>query len=208
MSNTEVLNVEVREKSGSTSSKHLRAGGQIPAILYGHGIAPVSLAVKSSEVESMIRHGSRVVNLTGGISENAFVKEVQWDAFGNEVLHLDLTRVSKDELIETTVEVELRGDAPGTKVGGVLQHLLHEVEIKCPAHSIPEKLEANVNSLEMGGTITLSELIVPEGASLVGDANAVVVQCVEATEESEEVAAVDGAEPEVIGRKADEGDEE
>ena len=207
MSDSEVLNVEIREETGKRNMRRMRSSGRTPAVLYGHGEQSVNLSVKTPEVSSMIRHGSRVVELKGGLNESAFVKEIQWDAFGSEVLHLDLTRVSKGELVETTVSVELRGDAPGTKSGGIIQHELHSLEVKCPVHSIPEKIEVNINSLELDQAITVADLALPEGASTSVDSTAIVVQCVEPAVESEEAATADGAEPEIIGRKADEDGE-
>ncbi len=201
------LTVEIREDFGTTASRRLRKSGKIPAILYGHGEENVGLTVSAEEVAAAIRHGSRLVDLTGAVTESALIKEVHWDAFGIEVLHLDFTRTSKTESVEITVLVELRGVAPGTKLGGVVQHQQHELEIVCPAGSIPEKVEANINSLEIGDVITAGELELPVGASLLTDPAEIIVQCVEAEEErEEELEEAAPGEPEVIGRQ--EEDEE
>ena len=118
--NADTLNVVVREERGSNKMKKLRADGLIPAVLYGHGGENVSIAVNAKEVNAMIRHGGRVVEFAGGLSESALVTDVQWDAFGSTVLHMDFTRVDQSERVDVTIAVELRGTAPGTKVGGTV----------------------------------------------------------------------------------------
>ncbi|MCP4189956.1 MAG: 50S ribosomal protein L25 [Planctomycetaceae bacterium] len=207
MSENEVLNVSIRESRGTREARRMRAQGQTPAILYGHGEESVSLALSANELSTFLRHGGKVTKLEGAVSDNALVRDVQWDALGNEILHVDLTRVSLSEQVETAVGIDLRGEAPGVRSGGVIQHLLHEIQLKCPVHSIPDRLHVSVGTLELGNTITVSDLEIPEGAEVLADPSSVVVQCVEPTAESEEEATVaDGAEPEVIGRK--ESDEE
>jgi large subunit ribosomal protein L25 len=201
MSISEVVHVEVRSSRGTSQARRLRAHGKTPAVLYGHGEETVSLSIPSDEVSALLRHGGRVVELTGAVSGNALVREVQWDAFGAQVLHLDLTRVSRGETIETTILVELRGDAPGTHEGGVVQHFVHEVEIQCPVLSLPERLRVNINHLQLGQQITIADLEVPQGVTVLADPTTVVVQCTEAAEEVEVEAMAESAEPEVIGRK-------
>ncbi len=133
---------------------------------------------------------------------------MQWDTFGVDVLHVDLTRVSEHERIEVKVSVELRGQSPGAKDGGIVEHLIHEIEIECEALSIPEKVDANINELKIGEAITAGDLQLPAGVKLISDPEAVIVHCVEARgEEAAEGAEGAGAEPEVIGRKAEEGEE-
>ena len=105
--------------------------------------------------------------------------------------------------------LECRGDAPGTHAGGVLEQPLHLLQIKCPANSMTDKIEVNVNSVEVGHSITVGDLVLPTGAETLIDADTVVVQCVERVAEDEEAegAAIGPAEPEVIGQKAEEGEE-
>ena len=208
----EVLHVEVRKQFGKRRIRRLRQSGQIPAVLYGHGKQSVSLSVPTQELSSAIRHGTRLVELQGGTTETALIREVQWDPFGVEVLHTDLVRVSADESIETPLSVELRGEAPGTSQGGVVELLAHEVVVECPVTAIPEKLDLNVNSLELGQSLTAADLVLPEGAKLVTEPDKVLAQCIVpfTKEDEDEVEAVsDVSEPEVIGRKEeDEGDTE
>ena len=206
---SDVLKVETREKLGKRNSRRLRRAGGIPATLYGHGEAPVSLACSADEFAAAMRHGVRLVNLTGASSERAFIRDLQWDTFGQEVLHIDLTRVSEDERVEVEVPIELRGEAPGAKEGGVVELQLHQLPIECRVVAIPEKIEVNINELELDQTITVADLELPDGVKVLESMEATVVSCsepVELPEEEEEIAG-ESAEPEVIGRAAEEGED-
>jgi large subunit ribosomal protein L25 len=203
----EVLNVKKRETRGKRNAKRLRHTGSIPAILYGHGEENQSLAVSADEMAAVVRHGGRVVELKGDVNEKAFIRALQWDVYGTEVLHVDFARVSEHERVEVKVSVELRGDAPGVKEGGVVEHLVHEIEIECEALSIPEKIDVSVRDLKLGGSITAGEIKLPEGMKLLSDPEEVIAHCVVHREEEEVVAEAGAAEPEVIGRKAEEEEE-
>jgi large subunit ribosomal protein L25 len=147
------------------------------------------------------------VELQGAVSGNALIRDVQWDPFGADVLHLDLTRVARGETVEMMIPVELRGDAPGTHEGGVVEHLLHEVEIRCPVAALPERIRVNINHLELGQHITVAELDVSSDVQVLNEPTAIVVQCVTPKEEVEVEAVAESAEPEVIGRKESEEEE-
>ncbi|GAB6167112.1 50S ribosomal protein L25/general stress protein Ctc [Thermostilla marina] len=207
---SETLHVEVRNVFGKRNARRLRARGLIPANLYGHKQECVALSVPASEMEAAVRHGSRMVRLDGGVQEDAVIREVQWDTWGLEILHVDFLRVSKGESVEVTVPIEIRGEAPGVKEGGVLKVHLHELEMACPATSIPEKVVVKVNNLEIGQHITIGDLALPEGAKVDIDPSTAVVSCDaagEAAEEEEEAAETGAAEPELIGRKKEEDEQ-
>jgi len=207
----EVFEVTLRDAFGSQNTRRLRRNGQVPVILYGHGKENVPLAVPENQVQQAIRLNARLIDLQGAVKESALIREVQWDALGNEILHLDLTRVSATEMVQIEVPVELRGTAPGASAGGVVKLLVHRLEIECRANSIPEKLELNINKLELNESLTAADLELAEGATISLESDTVLAQCVEAEGEAEEAdEAADGAEegaaasePEVIGRKDD-----
>ncbi|MFV1965595.1 MAG: 50S ribosomal protein L25 [Pirellulaceae bacterium] len=207
---SEVLHAAIREGLGTRESRRLRLRGHVPAVLYGHGEESLSLAIPHGEVEAIIRHGSKLVSIEGAVTDSAFVKEVQWDPFGLEVLHLDLTRVSAEESVEVVIAVELVGEAPGAKQGGRVDHVTHEVEIRCPAGRIPEKFKIKINALELGQSITVAALELPEDATMLTPLDRVVATCEEvaAEVEDEEAGAATGVEPEVIGRKEDAEEDE
>ena len=208
----EQLSVELRENQGKLNNRRLRRGGHVPAVLYGHGLENIKLAVSEDALGLALRHGSRLVDLVGGVNESAFIRDLQWNTWGTQVLHVDFTRISADEEVELTMTIELRGEAPGVREGGVVEHLIHQVDIACPAGAIPEKLKVNINHLKLEDKITLAQLELPQGARLLAeDLEAVMVQCVVPAElpGEEEAAAAGEGEPEVIGaKKEEEGEEE
>lgn len=206
------LKVEVREETGKRKVKRLRTAGKIPAVIYGHGEDSVSLSLPKDEFRRIINVGDRIVTLSGGVSGDAFIREVQWDVFGAQVMHVDFTRVAAGEMIDTTVKLDLRGVAPGTKMGGTVEQLVATMDLRCPPRSMTDKVEVNINELELDQTITVAQLELPEGSEAVLDGDTVIVQCVEKvvveTAEDEVPAAPTGAQPEVIGEdKGEEGGE-
>jgi large subunit ribosomal protein L25 len=201
----EELSVEIRQTRGKRNNRRLRKAGSTPGVLYGHGKENVCLSVPADQLDSMVQHGSRLVALTGAVNESAFIREVQWDTWGTHVLHVDFTRVSAHEKVEVQVAVELRGEAPGVKEGGVVKQSIHEVQIECPASSVPERISLSINDLKLNESITLGDLELPEGATVLGEGTTVVVECVEPLEvPEEEIAVAAPGEPEVIGAKEEE----
>jgi len=214
----EVFEVTLRDAFGSQNTRRLRRNGHIPAILYGHGKENVPLAVPEGQVQQAIRQKARLIDLQGAVQESALIREVQWDALGNEILHMDLTRVSATEMVRIQVGLETRGTAAGVTAGGVVKLLIHTLEIECRADSIPDKIELNINKLELNQSLTVADLELPEGTQISLEPDTLLAQCVEATADADEEElgeAAEGAEegaaasePEVIGRKDDdEGDE-
>jgi len=171
---SEVLNVQLRDLTGTTASIRLRASGMVPAVLYGHGEANRHLAIPKTEVKSLLRHHSKTVTLQGAISDTALVSEVQFDHLGIEVLHLDLVRVNLQEKVEVEVSISLHGDSVGARSGGVLLENMHSVVVSCPAGEIPETLLLDVTDLDIGGHLTAGNLVLPAGVELVTSAEAVV----------------------------------
>lgn len=204
---SEVLEVTKRELHGKRNNGRLRRTGKLPAVLYGHGEEPLSLTVCADGLEATLRHGAKVVELKGAADGQALLQDIQWDTFQQHVLHVDLLRVDASERVEIEVDVLLRGAAPGENEGGVVEHLVHRLEIETDPLHIPDHLHVNINHLHLGGELTIKDIIdMPEGAKVLGDQNLVLVHCVEPTQAPDEEASAEGAEPEVIGRKA--GDEE
>jgi large subunit ribosomal protein L25 len=201
------LQVEIREAHGKKRVRRLRQAGTIPAVLYGEGRDTVSLSIPADQVAAALRHGARLVDLQGAVSEKAFVRELQWDTFGTNVLHIDLTRVSETTMLRIKVSVELRGTAAGINEGGVIELHVHELDIECRATQIPDKIVVNVNDLHLDQSISVADLKPPEGVEFLSDPETVVVACVAPRDEEDMLSASGGAEPEVIGRKAGEDGE-
>ncbi len=198
---SETIEVKKRELVGSRAVKKLRSQGLVPAILYGHGEENINLSVRKEALGLVIRHGSKILSLTGAVTDTALLREVQWDTFGTEILHIDLNRVSQSETVEVTLSVELHGEAVGLSEGGQLNFVTHELTINCPAASIPEHLMVTVSGLHLGQSIHANEVKLPEGATMVTPGSIVVVQISQPRVVADDAAA--GAEPELI-RKAKE----
>jgi large subunit ribosomal protein L25 len=189
----------------------MRRKGLVPAVLYGHKEETLSIALPADEVAKAIRHGVRVVDLqAGGKEEKAFIRDVQWDHLGKELLHVDFTRVALDERIVVTVPLELRGTAPGVTAGGLLDQPIHTLSIECLAISIPESIRVNIGELQIEGSIFVRDLALPPGVKAMSDPDAIVVHITKPIAEPEPTVAppVEGAaEPEVIGRQKTEEEE-
>jgi large subunit ribosomal protein L25 len=212
MADSVSLVAQPRDGRGSQAAKRLRKQGLLPAVLYGHKEETLALALATGEVESIIRHGVRVVDLkTDGKEEKALIKEVQWDHLGKELLHVDFARVAMDERIVISVPLEIRGTAPGVNAGGMFDQPMHTLSVECLAISIPESIRVNVGEMQIGSIIHVRDLALPEGVKAMSDPDAIVVQISAPVAEAEAAPAAEApeaAEPEVIGRQKAEEEEE
>jgi len=197
----ETLTVEHRETLGKRRNRRLRASGKVPAVLYGHKKASVSLMLPVEEIEAALRRNAKFVQLKGAVNEKAIIKACKWNTWGSEILHIDFTRASEHEKIRVTVPVELRGEAPGVKDGGAVKHVLHTIELECEAASVPDHVVVNINHLAFNQTISVKDLEVPAGSTVLTDSAQLVVSCLPVVEATETSATVTDIEPEVIGRK-------
>jgi len=197
------LKATKREALGTRKVRPLREQGQIPAVVYGHGQATEPITLQKHEVELAVLHGERLLEVEiNGALENCLFKEIQYDTFGQEILHVDLARVSLDERVEVTVRIELRGTPAGVADGGVLRQVAAEVQVECLVTSIPEEIRVLVNDLKIDDAVHMRDLPLPEGVKLLDDPDAMVCSVtVVAEEEVEEAEAEEApaAEPEVIG---------
>ena len=207
---TDTLRVETREKLGKAHNRRLRWEGKLPAVLYGHGQAPLHLTLSASQLRASLRHGAQVVQLEGAAEGQALFQDIQWDTFQQHLLHVDLLRVKKGERIKITVPVVTRGIAPGEGEGGIVEQVLHEVEIETRPAVIPENLHVNINQLQLHGSLSVSDIEdLPGDAKFVTEPQQMVVHCIEPAAPIEEEAEAEigaGAEPEVIGRDEAEGE--
>jgi len=202
------VEVKLRKETGTRASRKLRREGLVPAVLYGLGEKSVDLVATRDAVHAAVRHGSRIVELKGAVKTGALIRELQWDTFGVEPVHIDFLRVSATDRVKVKVPIDLKGECPGQRAGGAVNLILHEIELECRADAVPEKIHAAVGKLQIGGTIKVHDLELPAGAKALADADDAVVTCTVLVEKGEEAAA-GGAEPELIGRKpTEEGEAE
>lgn len=202
---SDTLTAKRREATGSRASMKLRAEGLVPAVLYGHKEDPVTLSIGAKQLRKALAHKAKVVQLEGDVQEQALVQELQWDTFHRHLLHIDLLRVSKGEKVQVSVPIEIKGEPAGAKEGGVLTVINDHVDIEAAPANLPEVLHIDVSAMEIGGTMTASEIIdLPEGATLITVPERVLANCVPpAGEPSLDDASADtGAEPEVVGDAA------
>ena len=205
MAETIQVNAKARSELGSRANKRLRNVGLIPGVIYGHKQAVVPVTLPRKEVANHIHHGVHLFSLAvGDQKETVLVKEVQYDHLGIEVIHVDFARVDLNERVTITVPLELKGTPKGEADGGVLQQVLAEIEIECLVTDIPDILRHNVSELGLNTVLHVKELLLPPNVKAINDGEQIVATVREIVEQV--VAAVEGetAEPEVIGRKAEE----
>lgn len=211
MADITTLKLEPRQRTGTAECRRLRREGVVPGNVYGHGEGSVAVKAREEEVTRLISGGARVIDtVMDGTAQKAIFREVQWDAFGIQVQHFDLIRVSADETVVVEVPIELRGTAPGTMAGGILDQHLHTLEVEASADRIPEVIVVRIGSLDVGEAVHVSDLELPDGVITRLPPEELVVQVTEAMVEPEELEeGQPGAlEPEVIGRKQEEEDSE
>ncbi len=196
---TQQLQAKIREESGSIRSRKNRNAGLIPAILYGHKQENIMLFLDEKEFSKVIDARTKMVNLKmDSAEETALIKEVQFDTFGKKILHADFIRTDLTEKITTRVSIVLYGTSQGVKEGGVLDHVLKEIEIECLPTEVPDNIRINISELAIGSTIHLSDIELPANAKALGSPDTMVVSVHFAAAEKEATDEEAAAEPEII----------
>jgi large subunit ribosomal protein L25 len=210
------LSGQLRERLGKGGARTARRDGKIPAVLYGHGEQPLSVSIGARDFDLALRGhkgGNPIVNLSVDAKEfTALIRDVQYDPVTHGILHLDFQHISLTETIEVEVPVHLTGVPVGVKDGGgILETILREVEVRCLPTAIPSSIDADVSALNIGDSVHVRDLSVPN-VTILTDPDATVATVVPPTvmeeKPAEEVAAETAtAEPEVIakGKKDEEG---
>jgi len=208
---TRTLEANPREETGKGAARSLRREGRIPGILYGHGRESLPLtvdAVDLAKLVSSISVDNTLVDLeVEGESTKVLIREVQRHPFRNETLHVDFFEIAMDEKIHVDVPVVVEGVPTGVKDrGGVLDHMLREIEVYCLPSRIPERIVVDVSELDIGDAIHVGELEVPDVEILTeADRSVVAVAAPTVIEEPEEEEEEELLEPELVG--AEEGEE-
>jgi len=198
--------------------KQLRANGRVPAIIYGRQAKPQNLEISAKEIGDLIHH-SVSENLLVDLSvENdarskrlALVQEIQHHPVDGKVLHVDFHEVAENEKVIVMVPVETIGEAAGVKnSGGVLEHVLFKLKVRCLPKDLPEQIIVDVSQLELNKTIHISDIKPPEGVEILGDKNIPVVSVAPPRAEEEVVtpeAAKAAGDVEMTKEKKEEGEE-
>jgi len=205
MTASNALTALPRDMIGKSSTR-LAHVGQIPAVLYGRGREPLSIAIDRHEFELFSVHhgGATLVELkVEGEKKpvNVMVREIQRSPVKGNVLHVDFVAVSMTEAIHAAVPLHLVGDSAGVKVGGVLTVNMHELNVEALPGDLPEALEWDVAGLEMGDSLQVGDITPPKGITLLDDAEAIVASVQAPRAEEEVVEEAEAAEPELIGAK-------
>ncbi len=176
---TPTLAAERRERLGSRYSQRLRKAGRMPAVVYGHGSEPLSISVDAKETLTHLHHGIHVFNLAieGAGEETCLVKDLQFGYLGDNVIHIDFTRVNLDEKVKLNVSLDFHGTPKaGAKPGHIVVHDLAELEIECAVRNIPESIRVDLDGFDE--IVHVSDLPMPEGvvAATPGDTLVLHVQ--------------------------------
>lgn len=164
---TATLVAEKRERTGSRYSQRLRATGQLPGVVYGHKQDSVHISVDYKTLYTYLLGGVHLINLElDGASESVLLKAVQYDYLGTTLIHADFTRIDPNEEVKVNVPVRLRGeeDSPGAKASNAIVELNHnDIEVLCAANNIPDTIDVDISKLDIGDSLHVKDLILPEG---------------------------------------------
>lgn len=214
-----VMKSEKRQGLGKNAARRLRAQGFIPAVLYGESMDSVPLVLNKKDIIRIMKleSGENTIFRVAVDSEeyNAMIREMQVEPATDELLHVDLIRISMDKEIRVTVPIVHRGDPVGVKTeGGFVDFVTREVDVECLPHNIPESLEIDISELHIQQTFKVENVTPPAGVKILSDPGTVLVLISVPHKEEEfpgetpeEVVAEEGQEPEVIKKERAEKEE-
>ncbi|MEM5501531.1 50S ribosomal protein L25/general stress protein Ctc [Ahrensia kielensis] len=171
MSDAVVLKAEARDRVGKGSSRAIRRQGKIPAVIYGDNKDPISIVLPAKEVTLMLHQGGFLTKLldieVDGKKHKVLPKDYQLDPVKDFMMHVDFLRISSKTIVTVNIPVHIEGEdkCPGLTAGGVLNIVRHEVEVNCPASSIPEFFTIDISKSVIGDTLNISDVALPEGAT-------------------------------------------
>lgn len=211
------LSVDIRKDFSGSRLNELRQQEKIPAVLYGPEIESTSIVIDEKEFKSVIstEHGENVLiklKVANKKPLTTLIKEIQIHPVTMKIIHVDMCQINLSEEIEVEVPLEVEGASPGVATdGGVLEHIIRSVKVKCLPTKIPDKLVLNVSNLEIGSGLKIKDILEIEGIEILDDEDALAVNVVqpseykEPEEEEEKEELEKEGEPEVIGQKEKEG---
>ena len=205
-----VLNVEVREQTGTGAARQTRREGMVPGVLYGGSKDPVAIAVKVNEFRKALYTGKLLGHLVtlkyGKETQPVIAKAIDMHPVTDEPWHFDLYRVDEHQQIKISVPVHFANSeaSPGIKRGGTLNVVRHEVELSCPADAIPEELVFDLSGLEIGDTIRISMFDLPKGVEPTVDRDFVIATVAGTSAQAAQDAAADAEAASDASETADE----
>lgn len=191
------LAVEVRTDTGKGVARKLRAVGRIPAVLYGHGNASVSLSIQAKDLDTLLKTShaglNTLIDLEGDSAVEGkvvLIKELQRHSVAGTLSHADFFEIDATAKIHVSVPIKLEGIPEGVKLGGVLEHMMREIDLLCLPNAIPDSLEVDVSGMNQNESLHVSDLTLPEGVETgVDEALPIVHVATKKIEEEVEVVA-------------------
>jgi large subunit ribosomal protein L25 len=213
------LAATARDGVGTGVARKLRQTGQVPAVIYGHGRQPQSLAINTREVEKLLSQysaGSTVIELSiAGAVSRTLIREIQRHPFKRHIVHMDFQELVAGEKVTVSVPLRFIGTADGVRnSGGILEETMHQLHIRVDPSMIPDHLDVDVTTLTIGHSYHIRDIKLPEGLTVLDDPGATICVCTAPKAVVEETAvAVEGEagavpEPELIRKVKAEGEEE
>jgi large subunit ribosomal protein L25 len=194
------IQVNARERGTKRQARRLRREGKIPAILYGPKVEPIALELNKKDFFTRVAglEGSHLVRFksvsTTLTDKVALVKEMQYHPISGDVMHADFYEVDLTATIEVSVPLHFVGKAAGVVRGGILQPIVREIQVECLPLDIPAFFNVDVSALDIGDSVHIEELRMPEGVTAVYDSNFALVTVATPTVEEEPTAAAAPAE--------------
>ncbi len=196
-----VLNVEVREQTGTGSARATRRSGMVPGVLYGGAKDPVAIAVKTNEFRKALYTGKLLGHLVtlkhGDETQPVIARDIQFDPVSDMPIHFDLFRVDEHQKVKIAIPVHFKNQetSPGLKRGGALNIARHDVEIWIAADHIPEELVADLDGLDIGDSVRIGDIALPEGAEpVIHGRDFVIATITGSSAQASEEAAAESAE--------------
>jgi large subunit ribosomal protein L25 len=212
MAKPQTLIAEERARTGSGVLKQMRREGYIPSVVYGGGSDNKNVKVHAKTFRDMLNNAASdsilvTLDLGDSNSQLAFLQDVQQNAITGEILHVDFLAVNQDTSINAALPLELTGEPEGVKAGGLLEQMLHSLDISCLPKDLPEGITADVSALKIGDALHISEVNFPEGVTptLGGDV-VVAILAKTRTAKSEDDEEGEAAEGEAAEGEAAEGE--
>ncbi len=198
------ISADKRTLQGKGASRRLRGSGKVPAIIYGGEQEPQSIEMDHNDLFHKLKqeafHASILSLSVAGKKEQVLLRDIQMHPFKHQVLHVDFQRVDKNQKIHMKVPLHFINaeNAPGVKTsGGIVTHILTEVDISCLPDDLPEFISVDLSELTAGHTLHLSDLVLPKGVETIalarGDNSPVATIVIPRSALSDEAAAGEGA---------------
>lgn len=204
------LKVKLRDRIGKEYVKKLRKNGVLPAVLYGpHLKKSLPLEVDIKELRSFLSQSDKAKIITLEITDqktdkqhNVIIKDSQWDLITGDLQHLDFYAVTRGETVTTTVPISFVGKSQGEKIGGIVEHLVRELDLECLPKDLPSIIEVDITPLGLGDSLSVGDVKVPSGIKVLTHPQEVVVSVVLPAKEEVKVEEKEAVEEvEVVGKE-------